>query len=64
MNDNKQENKTSENLPEKKANKFGETEEMMRSLMSQELKTKLVEKINSNDQDIIAAIKSLLSEDQ
>lgn len=41
---------------------FQESEQMLKQMMSQELKEKLINKINSNDPAVINAIKALISE--
>lgn len=41
---------------------FGESELLMKELMSKELKDKLIRKIDEEDPAVISAIKSLLSD--
>ncbi len=56
--------KTEEKVDPNKRKKlaFGESELLMKELMSKELKTKLIRKIDEEDPAVISAIKSLLSE--
>lgn len=43
---------------------FGESELLMKELMSKELKDKLIRKIDEEDPAVISAIKTLLSESE
>jgi len=47
---------------EKKDKTHVETDEMLQELISKELRSKLSEKISNNDQNVINAIKAMISE--